>query len=235
LLDLVQGILMMQLSGPSLSPRSGGKPKQLVVFLHGYGSNGDDLIGLAPYFQSALPDAAFLSPNAPFQCELSPMGYQWFGFEDRDPAMMLGGVRLAGQIIDAFLDAELSARGLTGSCLVLIGFSQGTMMSLHVAPRRERPIAGVLGYSGSLIAPEALAQERRSKPPVLLVHGTHDPVVPFQAMEQAAGALRAAGLDVDAKARPGLPHSIDQGGIEAGLDFVRRIFSNRDAQDGPRA
>jgi phospholipase/carboxylesterase len=153
------------------------------------------------------------------------MGYQWFGFEDRDPKMLLGGARLAAQIIDAFLDGELDRLGLTDAQLALVGFSQGTMMSLHVGPRRARSPAGILGYSGSLVAPELLAQERRSVPPVLLVHGTADPVVPFPEMERAAEALRGAGLAVATLTRPGLPHAIDQAGIERGIAFLRRCFS----------
>src|SRR5215510_13032019 len=136
---------MMELSGPSQAPASGGKPKQLVVLLHGYGSNGDDLIGLAPFFAQALPDAEFLSPNAPFPCEMSPFGFQWFSLEDRSPEMKLGGTRLAAQILDQFLDAELARRDLKDPDLALVGFSQGTMMSLHVGPRRPNAMAGILG------------------------------------------------------------------------------------------
>jgi len=215
---------MLQLTGPIYPPSTGGKPKQLVVLLHGYGSNGEDLIGLAPYFAQHLPHAQFVSPNAPFPCEIAPMGYQWFGFEDRDPAMLLGGVRLAGQIIDAFLDAELARNDLKESDLALIGFSQGTMMSLHVGPRRASAPAGILGYSGSLIGPELLMAERQSSPPVMLVHGTADQVVPYREMEMAAGALREAGISVSTLARPGLPHSIDQTGAERGIGFLAERF-----------
>jgi phospholipase/carboxylesterase len=176
---------MMELSGPSHPPLGGGKPKQLVVLLHGYGSNGDDLIGLAPFFAQALPEAEFLSPNAPFPCEIAPFGFQWFGLEDRTPEMMLGGVRVAAQILEPFLDAELAKRGLTDRDLALVGFSQGTMMSLHVGPRRPNRIGGILGFSGSLIAPQLLVDEIRSRPPILLVHGTADQVVPFGALAQA--------------------------------------------------
>lgn len=215
---------MMELSGPSQPPAGGGKPKQLVVLLHGYGSNGDDLIGLAPFFAQALPEAEFLSPNAPFPCEISPMGFQWFGLEDRSPEMKLGGVRMAAEILDGFLDAELSKRGLKDGDLALIGFSQGTMMSLHAGPRRADPIAGILGFSGSLIAPHLLASELKSKPRVLLVHGTADQVVPYGALAQAEKALRDAGLAVETESRPGLPHSIDQVGAQKGALFLRQCF-----------
>src|SRR5262245_29257279 len=138
------------LDGPKAAPKSGAKPKQLVVFLHGYGSNGDDLISLAPYWADLLPDAEFVSPNAPFPCEQNPFGgYQWFGFEDRSPDMMLGATRTAAAILDAFLDAALKSRGLDESKLALVGFSQGTMMSLHVGPRRAMAPAAIVGYSGA--------------------------------------------------------------------------------------
>ncbi|HEX6121252.1 MAG TPA: alpha/beta fold hydrolase [Dongiaceae bacterium] len=216
---------MIELSGPSQPPAARGKPKQLVVLLHGYGSNGDDLISLAPFFSQTLPDAEFLSPNAPFQCELSPMGFQWFGFEDRTPEMRLGGARLATEILDRFLDAELARRGLEDRDLALVGFSQGTMMSLHVGPRRPNQIAGILGFSGSLIAPQLLNSELKSKPPVYLVHGTADQVVPYAAMAQAEKALRDAGIPVETESRPGLVHSIDQVGAQKGAQFLRRCFA----------
>ena len=215
---------MMELSGPSRPPASGGKPKQLVVLLHGYGSNGDDLIGLAPFFAQALPEAEFLSPNAPFPSEISPMGFQWFGFEDRSPEMLLGGVRLAAEILDRFLDAELAKHDLKDRDLALVGFSQGTMMSLHVGPRRPNRIAGILGFSGSLVAPHLLSQEMKSKPPVFLVHGTADQVVPYGALAQAEKALADAGIPVETESRPGLVHSIDQVGAQKGALFLRQCF-----------
>jgi phospholipase/carboxylesterase len=220
---------MMELSGPTQPPASGGKPKQLVVLLHGYGSNGEDLIGLAPFLAQALPEAEFLSPNAPFPCELSPFGFQWFGLEDRTPEMMLGGTRLAAEILARFLDAELVRRGLTDRDLALVGFSQGTMMSLHVGPRRPSPIAGILGFSGSLIAPQLLAEEIKSKPPVFLVHGTADQVVPFGALAQAESALKDAGVPVETESRPGLVHSIDQVGAQKGALFLRRCLGDAPA------
>jgi phospholipase/carboxylesterase len=216
---------MIELSGPAQPPAGGGKPKQLVVLLHGYGSNGDDLISLAPFFAQALPEAEFLSPNAPFPCELSPMGFQWFGFEDRTSEMLLGGARLAAEILDRFLDAELARRGFKDRDLALVGFSQGTMMSLHVGPRRSHPIAGILGFSGSLIAPHLLKAELKSRPPVFLAHGTADQVVPYAALAQAEKALRDAGFLIETESRPGLVHSIDQVGAQKGAQFLRRCFA----------
>jgi phospholipase/carboxylesterase len=216
------------LDGPTLAPKSGGAPKQLVVFLHGYGSNGDDLISLAPYWADQLPDAEFVSPNAPFPCEQNPFGgFQWFGLEDRSAEMRLGGTRAAATHLDAFLDAALQARGLDESKLALVGFSQGTMMALHVGPRRIIAPAAIVGYSGALIAPEALAAELESRPPVLLVHGTADPVVPFAAMGTAAKALQAQGLTVEALAPPGLPHSIDPEGLARGGRFLQEKLAGK--------
>ncbi len=225
---------MIELTGPSQRPAGGGEPKQLVVLLHGYGSNGDDLIGLAPFFAQALPEAEFLSPNAPFPCEISPFGFQWFGFEDRSPDMVLGGVRMAAEILDRFLDAELAKRGLKDRDLALIGFSQGTMMALHVGVRRPNAIGGILGFSGSLIAPQLLGTELKSKPRVFLVHGTADQVVPHGALAQAEKALRDAGIYVATETRPGLPHSIDPVGAQKGAQFLRQCFQQaRQTAPGP--
>ena len=214
------------LDGPGVAPKSGGAAKQLVVFLHGYGSNGEDLISLAPYWADLLPDAEFVSPNAPFPCEANPFGgFQWFGLEDRSPETRLAGTRAAAVILDAFLDAALKARGLDESRLALVGFSQGTMMSLHVGPRRSTAPAAIVGFSGALIAPEALGAELKSKPPVLLVHGTADQMVPFGAMNAAASALQALGIPVETLARPGLPHSIDPEGLTRGGGFLQDRFA----------
>jgi phospholipase/carboxylesterase len=218
--------MQTRLDGPKVAPKSGAKPKQLVVLLHGYGSNGDDLISLAPYWADLLPDAEFVSPNAPFPCEMNPFGgYQWFGLEDRNPATKLAGTRAAATLLDAFLDEALEARGLDAGRLALVGFSQGTMMSLHVGPRRAVAPAAIVGYSGALIGAETLGREIRAKPPVLLVHGTADQVVPFAAMAAAAEALQSFGVPVETLARPGLPHSIDPEGLTRGGQFIHQNLS----------
>lgn len=214
------------LDGPTLGPASGGAPKKLVVLLHGYGANGDDLIGLAPAFAQVLPDAAFISPNAPYPCPHAPPGhYQWFDVWDRDPARRLAGGRTAKTIVDAFLDHKLAALNLTDADLALIGFSQGTMVSLHVALRRAKPCAGVLGYSGRLEFPDLLATELTSRPPVTLVHGEEDPVVPFEQLAVATAALKANGVKVEAHARPGLGHGINIDGVKIGAAFLTTVLA----------
>jgi phospholipase/carboxylesterase len=215
----------LTLSGPSHPPQSGGKPKRLVILLHGLGADGNDLIGLAPYWAPLLPDAEFLSPNAPFPCDMAPYGYQWLSARDPSPEARLAGARAAGAILDGFITEELEKRDLNESDLALVGFSQGTMMSLFVGPRRERPLAGIVGYSGRLIAPELLAEEIRSRPPILLVHGTDDPMVSYDSMAEAEAALKAAGVSVETLTCPGIGHSIDNDGLGRGGQFLQRVLS----------
>lgn len=213
------------LDGPSVGPRSGGAPKQIVLLLHGYGSNGADLISFAPYWQPLLPDALFLAPNAPEELPGGWGGYQWWGLTTFTPEAMAAGVAGAAPILDAFIDEQLSRHGLTERDMALVGFSQGTMMALHVGPRRERPLAGILGYSGMLADAEALASEVRSKPPVLLIHGSDDPMVPVSAMHIAESVLGKLGFEVSSHVSPGLGHSVDQSGLELGGAFVRQALA----------
>jgi phospholipase/carboxylesterase len=218
-------MMNLTLSGPSHPPHSGGKPKRLVILLHGLGADGNDLIGLAPYWAPLLPDAEFLSPNAPFPCDMAPFGYQWLSARDPSPEARLAGARAAGAILNDFIDESLEARGLSESDLALVGFSQGTMMSLFVGPRRERQLAGIVGYSGRLIAPQILAEEIRSRPPVLLVHGTDDPMLPYASMAEAEAALKAVGVPVETLTCPGIGHSIDGDGLQRGGQLLQRVLS----------
>lgn len=155
---------------------------------------------------------------------MAPYGYQWFSLQDRRPAAMLAGVETAAQALDAFLDRELERHGLGPDKLALVGFSQGTMTALYTAPRRPAAVAGVLGFSGALIGSETLSSETTARPPVMLVHGTADPVVPFQAMATAEQGLSAAGIPVESHARPGLAHGIDDGGLRLGAAFLKRVL-----------
>lgn len=217
--------LFPSLSGPVRKPAAGGKPRQLVVLLHGLGADGNDLIGLAPYWAPLLPAAEFVSPDAPFPCDMAPFGRQWFSLQDRSPEAILGGVRAAAAQLDAFLDEALAAHGLDESKLALVGFSQGTMMSLYVGLRRKTAVAGILGFSGALVGADTLAQEIRSRPPVLLVHGDADEIVPHAALAAAVKALRGAGVPVEDITCPGLGHGIDETGLRRGGEFLRKVLA----------
>lgn len=212
------------LSGPAQPPISGGAPRQIVLLLHGLGADGNDLIGLAPHFARLLPDALFVSPHAPYPCDMAPMGRQWFSLQDRSMAAMLAGVRQAAPALDRFIDTLLDRHGLPEDRLAYIGFSQGTMMSLYTSTRRPDSCAGVVGYSGLLVGPEVLPAEITARPPVLLIHGDADPVVPVAALPAAQKALETAGVAVESEIRPGLPHSIDEPGIQRALEFLQRVF-----------
>ncbi len=208
------------LDGPSVAPASGGPPTSVVVLLHGYGSNGDDLIGLVPYWRAALPDTLFVSPNAPQACPGSMGGYQWWPLTSLSPQARAAGVRISAPALNAYIDDLLARHGLAEDRLALVGFSQGTMMALHVGPRRERAIAGIVGYSGMLADPEALAAETLTRPPVLLVHGDADQVLPVAALRQAEAALTPLGFDVATHVCRGLGHSVDEAGLTLGRDFL---------------
>lgn len=222
------------ITGPSRAPASGGPAKQLVVMLHGVGADGNDLIGLAPHWQQLLPDAAFVSPHAPEPCEMSPMGHQWFSLGRYDPNMMrrdpahtaevYGAMRQGADgvapLLNAFIDAELASHGLADDKLALVGFSQGTMMSLHVGLRRERSPACILGFSGSLLGADRLADEIRQKPPVMLIHGDADDVVPVQALLDATSGLGAAGVTAQWHISNGVGHGIAPDGLELGGRFL---------------
>jgi phospholipase/carboxylesterase len=219
--------MLPTLDGPSHPPAAGGKPRQLVILLHGLGADGNDLIGLAPLFAQILPEAEFLSPNAPFPCDMSPYGFQWFSLQDRGPAALVVQVSAAAPILDAYIDAALAARGLTDSDLALVGFSQGTMMALYVGLRRVNQVAGIVGFSGALLAGEALPKELRSRPPVLLVHGDADPVVPFDALAMAEASLKAAGVPVETLVSRGLGHGIDEAGLKRAAAFLQQVLGKR--------
>jgi phospholipase/carboxylesterase len=216
-----------ELDGPRLEPRAGGKARQLVVFLHGYGADGNDLIDIGRAWQPLLPDAAFVSPHAPRPCGQAPMGREWFPLTFRDPNERWSGVNAAAPVLTRFLDAELARRGLPASALALVGFSQGTMMALHVGLRRAVASVAIVGYSGLLVHPatggiEAMKDEIVARPPVLLVHGDRDDLIPAQALFQAAQGLAALGVPVEWHLSQGIGHGIDAEGLRHGGEFLAR-------------
>jgi phospholipase/carboxylesterase len=213
-------------NGSSLQPLSGGAPRQIVLLLHGYGSNGADLISFAPHWQQALPDALFLAPNAPQRCGMGA-GYQWWALTAFTPQALASGATSAAPAIDAFIDRKLAQYGLTEADLGIVGFSQGTMMALHVGLRRERPVAAIVGYSGMLTGAPGLSHATISKPPVLLVHGSADPVVPVAALHAAEAELTRLGIEVTTHVANGLGHSVDPLGLRLGSEFLVKAFGTR--------
>ena len=204
---------VMDLDGPRFGPEAGGEATALVVLLHGLGADGNDLIALAPVLARSLPHAAFVAPDAPFPCDMAPFGLQWFSLQQSASDAMQSGVRMAAPILDAFIDQELERLGLDDDRLALVGFSQGTMMALQVGLRRPKPCAQIVGFSGHLVGAETLAEEIIHRPPVLLVHGELDDVIPVQALPAAVKALKANKVTVESHIRPGLGHGIDPQGI----------------------
>ncbi|MEM9392370.1 MAG: dienelactone hydrolase family protein [Pseudomonadota bacterium] len=201
-----------------------GAAKRGVVLLHGYGADGNDLLGLSDPLMPHMPDTAFFAPNAPERCVNNPFGFQWFpipwldGSSEEDATK---GMLAASDDLNAFLDQVLEDEGLTPSDLVLLGFSQGTMISLQVAPRRTEPVAGVVGFSGRLLGPDLLADEARVKPPVMLIHGDADDVVPPSSLPEAATALTEAGFETYAHVSEGTAHGIAPDGLSVALAFMK--------------
>ncbi|WP_428515908.1 alpha/beta hydrolase [Roseovarius sp.] len=206
-----------------------GTTRSVVVFLHGYGANGADLLGLADPLAEHLPDTLFVAPDAPETIPMMPTGYQWFPIPWIDGSSeeeAHRGLVAAAEDLNAFLDALMVDEDVLPEQVVLFGFSQGTMMALHVAPRREDEIAGIVGFSGRLLQPELLADEVVSRPPVLLVHGDADDVVPPQSLPEAAEALQSAGWkEVYAHVMKGTAHGIAPDGLSVALAFMRDKLS----------
>lgn len=206
-----------------------GKARSMVIFVHGYGANGADLLGLADPLAPHLPDTVFYSPDAPEPCAGSPGGFQWFpipwldGSSEEDARTSMGH---AVQALNDFIDEKVKIEGLSSDSIALFGFSQGSMMSLHIAPRRAEPMAGVVAFSGRLLEPETLATEARVKPPVLLVHGDADEVVPFADMDRAGNALVTAGFETYAHVMKGTGHGIAPDGLQVALAFLKEKLPN---------
>lgn len=215
----------MDLDGPRWGPADGGTPRQLVVLCHGLGADGYDLIDLAPTWAHALPHAAFVAPDAPFPCDMSPMGRQWWSVADRSPSVMAAGVRHAATCLNPFLDAELTRLGLPAEAYALMGFSQGAMLSLFTGLRRAVAPRAILAFSGALLDPDSLAAELTARPPVLLVHGEADDVVPVSRSRDAEATLRALNVPVEATYVPRLGHGIDDTGLSLGALTLQRAFA----------
>lgn len=219
---------MASLEGHRAAPKS-GETKSLVILLHGYGADGQDLFGLADPLSDYMPDTAFRSPNAPERSSVNPMGYQWFPIpwldgstdEQRD-----AGFRRSVDLLNAYLDEAMAEEGVTPAQTALIGFSQGTMMSLYVAPRRAEQVAGVVGFSGRLIEDD-LAAEAKVKPPVLLVHGDMDEMINVSEMSAAETALRTAGFEVRSHVSRGTGHGIAPDGLTLALQFLMHVLGIR--------
>ena len=208
-------------------PSASGEDSSIVLFLHGYGADGADLLGLADPLAPHLPDTVFVACNAPERSMANPQGFQWFPIpwiDGSTDAAAAEGMLRAARELDGFLDKVLADEGLSPDRLVLFGFSQGTMMSLHVAPRRADPVAGIVGFSGRLMMPEKLADEILSTPPVLLVHGNQDDVVPFEEMQVAGEALQGAGFQVFGHVMEGTAHGIAPDGLSVALAFIREVL-----------
>ncbi|WP_299436951.1 alpha/beta fold hydrolase [uncultured Rhodospira sp.] len=226
------------LDGPSVPPAAGGQPARIVVLLHGYGADGNDLIALAPALAERFPDAAFFAPHAPEPCEVMPFGRQWFSFTQYDPDMwrrdaanlapaletMAAGAQGAVPGLNDYLDALLDRHGLEHDQLAVIGFSQGAMMALHVGLRRRAPVAALIGFSGALTGAGILPDDIKVRPPVTLIHGEDDPVVPFAALAHAETALRTADVPVETHGRPGLGHAIDPEGLTLAVAALERVW-----------
>jgi phospholipase/carboxylesterase len=202
-----------------------GQTRSVVVFLHGYGANGADLLGLADPLSEHLPDTLFVAPDAPESVPGAPFGYQWFPIPWLDGSSQEEaerGIAQASDDLNAFLDALMVDEDVLPEQVVLVGFSQGSMMALQVAPRREDPVAGIVAFSGRLLSPDALADEVVSRPPVMLIHGDQDDMVPVQSLPEAAEALQGAGwTDVFAHIMKGTGHGIAPDGLSVALVFMR--------------
>ena len=204
-----------------------GKARSIVVFVHGYGADGADLLGLADVLAPHLPDTLFYAPDAPDACSGNPFGFQWFPIPWMDgssEAAAAAGLAASSVLLNAFIDACLAEADLTDADLALVGFSQGAMISMHLAPRRAQPIAGVVAISGRLLQPEALANATQSRPPMLLIHGDQDPVVPFPSMKAAAEVLVAAGFKTQSHVMRGTGHGIANDGLQTALAFLIRTL-----------
>ncbi len=215
------------LTGPEIRPRSGNPPKRIILLFHGLGVSGYNLIDIAGVMNRFIPDTHFIAPNAPYPYDLgtaSPNEYQWFSRRLRTEEAAVEGLRNLEPIVNEFVDKQLEKFGLKEENMAVLGFSQGTMVALHCFLRRSKPIALIAGFSGSLIAPQLLSKELKSKPPVVLFHGEDDEVLPINLMYDAGKALKDAGIDVETHSYSNLAHSIGQEGFEKAIDKFKEVL-----------
>ncbi|MBL6426100.1 MAG: prolyl oligopeptidase family serine peptidase [Maritimibacter sp.] len=204
-------------------PAKSGETKSVVVFLHGYGADGADLLGLADPLSDHMPDTAFYAPDAPEKCAGNPFGFQWFPIPWLDGSSeeaARAGADLAHEDIDAFLDMVMAQEGITPDRLIVYGFSQGTMMSLKVIPQRDTEIAGIVAFSGRILQPETYGEHVKVRPPVLLVHGDADEMVPVAHFQEAGQVLNDAGFNVYGHIQKGTGHGIAPDGLSVALSFM---------------
>ena len=200
-----------------------GVDSSLVIFLHGYGANGNDLLGLADQLSEHLPDTVFLAPDAPETCSVNPGGFQWFpipGIDGSTEEESERGLLRATEDLQMFIKQSMEEEGLSEAETILIGFSQGTMMALHVGPRMADSILGIIGFSGRILNPESLIEDCKSKPPTLLIHGDQDDVVPFSSLSAAESTLQECGFEVETHVMEGSGHGISPDGLLACLNFI---------------
>ncbi|MCK5554671.1 MAG: dienelactone hydrolase family protein [Alphaproteobacteria bacterium] len=219
------------LDGPFLPPKS-GKAKQMVIFLHGYGTSGADLLPIGVDMADVFPDTVFLSPNAPEVCEAFSAGFQWFSIRSADGTVLKEIDRSeiiqgSAEILNSFIDAQLKQWDVDESQLIVIGFSQGSMMALYTMPRRKKPCAGIISYSGMLIDGAGLKSSDIVKPQILAVHGDVDETVPPSSLKAIQDGFSSAGFNVETVLRPDLGHGIDQSGLARGVQFVKEAFENK--------
>lgn len=211
------------IKGPGLLPHSGRKAKSLIVFLHGYGSNGDDLISLAPYWSKTMPDTEFLAPNGPDVCESFSFGYQWFGLREFTPSYVRTGLDAARSVLRKYFLEILAQRSLTPKDLAIVGFSQGGMVALDMA-FALKDLRGAICYSGGFYPFPGMSLPE-PQPEVLLVHGDADTCVPYDAFLDAQRDLKTLGLHPQTLTCPGLGHSINEEGLKAGGMFLTQLFA----------
>lgn len=224
-----------KMTGPYI-PAPSGKTDSILLILHGYGADGTDLADLGAVWQESLPNMACFAPHAPFPCDGSPYGRQWFPLFDMEASMKANsliylpaaqiweGLAATAAIIDSWIDDLLAAENIAPPRFVISGFSQGCMLSLHTGLRRSPQIGGIMGFSGKLAMPEKLSAEIKSRPPVLLTHGDADMVVPFSSLAEAEAALRQNNVPIETHPRPGLAHGIDEKTLQYGASFLKRIL-----------